>query len=154
MPVPGGDTTAPLDLQPALVVDARDDHGLGRIEVVSWRVSRLGLVGDTVVDSLPGVNGADRVVQSQLLDLTARGLLPGDTLRYFVRATDRAPAAHTGRTREYVLRLRSMEPLAGRRLATSARTRRPTHRDCRLQPRPPTKPKSVSPGLQLTPAID
>ncbi|MBI4542012.1 MAG: hypothetical protein HY705_03185, partial [Gemmatimonadetes bacterium] len=27
VPVPGADTTAPLDLKPAVVVDARDDHG-------------------------------------------------------------------------------------------------------------------------------
>ncbi len=108
VPVPGADTTAPLDLRPALVVDARDDHGLGRIEIVSWRVSRLGVVSDTVVDSLPGVRGADRIVQSQVLDLTSRGLLPGDTVRLFVRASDLAPVPHVGRSREFALRLRSM----------------------------------------------
>lgn len=108
VPVPGADTTMPIDLRAAIVVDARDDHGLARAEVVSWRVSRLGVVGDTVVEAIPGVSGADRVVQSQLLDLTSRGLLPGDTLRYFVRATDAAPAAHSGRSRAYALRLRSM----------------------------------------------
>ena len=111
VPVPGTDTTMPLDLRLALVVDARDDYGLGRAEVVSWRISRLGVVGDTVVDTIPGVSGADRIVQSQLLDLTTRGLLPGDTLRYFVRAFDAAPAAHMGRSREFSLRLRSMAEL-------------------------------------------
>ncbi len=108
IPVPGADTTMPLDLRAQIVVDARDDHGLGGAEIVSWRVSRLGLSGDTVVDSIPGIGGADRIVQSQLLDLNNRGLLPGDTLRYFVRARDRAPVPHTGRSREYVMRLRSM----------------------------------------------
>ncbi len=110
-PVPGADTTAPLDLKPPVVVDARDDHGLGRVEIVSWRVSRLGVVGDTQVDSLPGVGGADRVVQSQVLDLTNRSLLPGDTVRFFVRAADRAPVPHVGRSREYALRLRSLAEL-------------------------------------------
>jgi hypothetical protein len=35
VPVPGADTTAPLDLKPAIVVDARDDHG-GRRERGAW----------------------------------------------------------------------------------------------------------------------
>ncbi len=108
VPVPGADTTMPLDLKAQIVVDARDDHGLAQAEIVSWRVSRLGLVSDSVVDSIPGVAGADRIVQSQLLDATRRGLLPGDTLRFFVRARDAAPVPHTGRSRDYAFRLRSM----------------------------------------------
>lgn len=111
VPVPGTDTTAPLDLKPAFVVDARDDHSLGRVEILSWRVSRLGVAGDTAVDSIPGVAGADRIVQSQVLDLTDRNLLPGDTVRFFVRASDRAPVPHVGRSREYALRLRTLSEL-------------------------------------------
>jgi hypothetical protein len=121
VPVPGGDTTAPLDLRALLLVDARDDHGLGRVEIVSWRVSRLGIVGDTLVDTLAGVAGADRLVQSVLLDLTGRGLLPGDTLRYFARALDRAPRPRAGVSPTYALRLRSMAEMreAARREADS-----------------------------------
>ncbi|MFI5280633.1 MAG: hypothetical protein ACHQU1_09065, partial [Gemmatimonadales bacterium] len=111
VPVPGADTTMPLDLRAQVVVDARDDHGLARAEIVSWRVSRLGVASDSEVDSLPGVAGADRIVQSQVLDATRRGLNPGDTLRFFVRAEDRAPSPHTGRSREFALRLRSMAEL-------------------------------------------
>jgi len=108
VPVPGADTTAPLDLRPMFLVDARDDHGLARVEIVSWRVSRLGIVGEQVADTLTGIAGADRLVQSVLLDINGRGLLPGDTLRYFARAVDRAPAPHTGTSPVYALRLRSM----------------------------------------------
>ncbi|MFI5213651.1 MAG: hypothetical protein ACHQU8_03860 [Gemmatimonadales bacterium] len=111
VPVPGADTTMPLDLRAQVVVDARDDHGLARAEIVSWRVSRLGVVSDSEVDSIPGVAGADRIVQSQVLDATRRGLNPGDTLRFFVRAQDRAPSPHTGRSREFALRLRTMAEL-------------------------------------------
>jgi hypothetical protein len=111
VPVPGADTTAPLDLRPAVVVDARDDHALGRVEILSWRKGRLGTVGDTVVDTLAGVAGADRIVLSHVLDLTSRGLLPGDTLRFIVRASDQAPVPHVGFSREYALRLRSMAEL-------------------------------------------
>ena len=111
VPVPGADTTAPLDLRVPLVVDARDDHALGRVEVVSWRVSRLGNSGERVADTLPGVAGADHVVQSLVLDVNGRGLLPGDTLRLYARATDGAPHPHSGVSREYAIRLRSMVEL-------------------------------------------
>ncbi len=111
VPVPGADTSAPLDLKLPLVVDARDDHALGRVEVVSWRVSRLGTVDGRVVDTVAGVAGADHVVQSVLLDLNGRGLLPGDTLRFFARATDRAPRPHVGVSREFRIRLRTMAEL-------------------------------------------
>jgi hypothetical protein len=125
VPVPGADTTAPLDLRLPLVVDARDDHALGRVEIVSWRVSRLGGTGEKVVDTLLGVSGADRVVQSVLLDLNGRGLLPGDTLRLFARATDRAPRPHVGTSREYAIRLRSMAELREAvRAATDSLARR------------------------------
>jgi len=111
LPVPGADTTAPLDLRLPLVVDARDDHALARVEIVSWRVSRLGAVGPRTVDTVSGVAGADHVVQSILLDINGRGLLPGDTLRLFARAADGAPVPHVGTSREYAVRLRSMEEL-------------------------------------------
>jgi len=111
VPVPGSDTTAPLDLQLPLVVDARDDHALGRVEIVSWRVSRLGTVDGRVVDTLPGVAGADHAVQSLLLDLNGRRLLPGDTLRFFARAADRAPQPHVGVSREFAVRLRTLSEL-------------------------------------------
>jgi hypothetical protein len=109
--VPGADTTAPLDLRQALVVDARDDHALGHVAVVSWRVSASGLRGEPVVDTLPGAAGFENVVLSTVLDLNARGLFPGDTLRYLVRAADRAPVPHVGTSREYALRLRSSAEL-------------------------------------------
>src|SRR5205085_2084881 len=52
VPVPGRDTTLPLSLRQPLVIDARDDHGLTRLEVLSWRVSQTGKVGETVRESL------------------------------------------------------------------------------------------------------
>ena len=125
LPVPGADTTAPLDLELPVVVDARDDHALGSVEIVSWRVSRLGTVGSRAVDTVPGVAGADHLVQSVLLDLNGRGLLPGDTLRLFARATDRSPERHVGRSREYAIRLRSMAELREEvRAATDSLARR------------------------------
>src|SRR5213080_1089659 len=52
VPEPGRDTTLPLSLRQPLVIDVRDDHGLSRLQVTSWRVSRTGKVGEAVRESL------------------------------------------------------------------------------------------------------
>ncbi|MBI2401565.1 MAG: hypothetical protein HYV20_02275 [Gemmatimonadetes bacterium] len=108
VPVPGGDTTAPLSLRQPLVIDVRDDHRVTRVEMVSRRVSRLGLVTPPQTDTLAlPEGGAERVVLSWTLDLNGRGFWPGDTAFYRVRALDNAPAAHLAESREYRLRLPS-----------------------------------------------
>lgn len=112
IPIPGADTTAPLSLRQPLVVDVRDDHRLRRVELVSRRVSRLGLALPPVVDLLPLPDGgAERVVLQWMLDLNGRGFLPGDTAFYRVRALDNAPAGHVAESREYRLRLPSTAEL-------------------------------------------
>jgi hypothetical protein len=112
IPVPGADTTAPTSLRQPLVIDARDDIGLARVEVVSRRVSRLGIAGDTMTEVVPlPEGGVERAVLPWHLDLSSRGFLPGDTAYYRVRAFDGAPEPHLGETREYVLRLPSLAEL-------------------------------------------
>jgi hypothetical protein len=113
VPVPGRDTTLPLSLRQPLVVDARDDHGLSRLELVSWRVSRTGKTGEPVRRALDvsGVGPGERAIVQGDLDATARGLLPGDTLRFRVDAWDNAPMPHRGQSAEYRLRLPSLEEL-------------------------------------------
>jgi hypothetical protein len=113
LPVPGSDTTLPLSLRQPLVVDVRDDHGITRLAVVSWRVSRTGRVGEVVRESLDVSGAGDRAIVQGQLDARRRGLLPGDTLRLYVEAWDNAPApaTHRGRSRELALRLPSMEEL-------------------------------------------
>ena len=119
VPVPGRDTTLPLSLRQPLVIDARDDHGLSRLQVVSWRVSRTGKVGDAVRDSLDVSGVGDRAIVQGDLDAARRGLLPGDTLRFRVEAWDNAPAPHVGRSGEFALRLPSLDELrAAMRAAT------------------------------------
>jgi hypothetical protein len=128
LPVPGRDTTLPISLRQQLVADVRDDHGITRLSVVSWRVSRTGRVGETVRESLDvsGVGGGDRAIVPGRLDAENRGLLPGDTLRLYVEALDNAPIPHSGRSAEIALRLPSMEELraqareAARTVATAA----------------------------------
>ncbi len=112
VPLPGRDTTVALSLRQALLIDARDDHGLTRVELVSWRVSRLGARGDSVTEVVPLPEaGTDRAVLHWTLDLNGRGLLPGDTAYFLVRARDNRPVPQTGMSRTYALRLPAMAEL-------------------------------------------
>ena len=111
LPVPGRDTTLPISLRQQLVADVRDDHGIARVYVVSWRVSRTGRVGEAMRESLDVSGVGDRSIVQGQLDAENRGLLPGDTLRLYVEAWDNAPAPHSGRSAEVALRLPSMEEL-------------------------------------------
>jgi len=120
VPVPGADTTLPLSLRQPLVIDVRDDHGLSRLQVVSWRVSQTGKVGQPLRESLDVSGVGDRAIVQGELDAGRRGLLPGDTLRLRVDAWDNAPTPHAGRSAELALRLPSLEEL---RAATRAATR-------------------------------
>jgi hypothetical protein len=120
VPVPGRDTTLPLTLRQPLVIDARDDHGLTRLEVVSWRVSQTGKVGEAVRQSLDVSGAGERTIVQGDLDAGQRGLLPGDTLRLRADAWDNAPTPHLGRSPEIALRLPSLDEL---RAATRTATR-------------------------------
>jgi len=120
LPIPGRDTTLPLSLKQPLVVDAHDDHGLTRLQVVSWRVSQTGKVGEAVRESLDVSGAGERAIVQGLIDAERRGLLPGDTLRIRAEAWDNAPVPHVGRSPEIALRLPSLEEL---RAATRAATR-------------------------------
>ncbi len=111
LPVPARDTTLPISLHQQLVADVRDDHGITRLSVVSWRVSRTGRVGESVRESLDVSGVGDRAIVQGRLDAEHRGLLPGDTLRLYVEALDNAPTPHSGRSAEIALRLPSMEEL-------------------------------------------
>jgi len=120
VPVPGRDTTLPLSLRQPLVIDARDDHGLGRLQIVSWRVSQTGKVGEAVRESLDVSDAGERTIVQGELDAERRGLVPGDTLRLRVEVWDNAPTPHVGRSPEIALRLPSLDEL---RAATRAATR-------------------------------
>jgi hypothetical protein len=120
VPVPDRDTTLPLSLRQPLVIDARDDHGLTRLEVVSRRVSQTGKVGEVVRQSLDVSNAGERAIIEGELDAGRRGLVPGDTLRFQVEAWDNAPTPHVGRSVEFALRLPSFDEL---RAATRAASR-------------------------------
>ena len=109
IPIPGADTTMPSTLRRSLVIDARDDYGLERVELVRWRVSGKGETGDSVIESLPFVGESpDRAVVQWLLDLSGGSFLPGDTAYFFARARDNAPRSQTGRSATYRVWLPSL----------------------------------------------
>ncbi len=121
VPVPGTDTLLPTTLRIPLVIDARDDHGLGEVRITSRRISRLGAEDAPVVQRVPLPDGGpDRAIIPYDFDLHDRRLLPGDSVRYRVEAVDNAPRPNVGKSREYLLRLPTMsEVRAATREATA-----------------------------------
>ncbi|MDH5315570.1 MAG: hypothetical protein OEW44_03760 [Gemmatimonadota bacterium] len=100
IPVPGADTVAPLDLRVPLVLDAGDDHGLTRVELVS----QIGRTGSAATRDVPlPAGGGDRALLQIILDLSTLGLEAGDTVRYHARAIDNSPRGQAGRSREFVV---------------------------------------------------
>lgn len=108
--LPGQDTVLPLSLQQPLVVDARDDYGLARFELVAYRVTSFGERHEPVVYGLE-LGGTRAVLARPALDVSSWGLLPGDTVRYFARVVDNHPSAQTAVTPEFALRMPDVEEL-------------------------------------------
>ncbi|MEQ8328928.1 MAG: hypothetical protein RH859_00550 [Longimicrobiales bacterium] len=104
IPLPGRDTILPMNLRQPLILEARDDYGLGRLELVAWRVTSFGERQESVVQGLD-LGGTRAALARPVLDLTRWGLLPGDTVRYYAEVVDNAPGGQVTRTREYVLRM-------------------------------------------------
>lgn len=114
---PGADTTLPVEMTQRIVVEARDDYGISRVELVSWRVSERGERWPEQVEEIPLEGLTSRANLDTHLDARGRGFFPGDTLRYYVRAFDNAPNPQMGRSREYALRLPSLEEVRDRSVA-------------------------------------
>ena len=112
VPIPGADTTIHVSLRQLLVVDARDDHRLSRVEITSRRVTPEGSDAAPVTDTIPlPAGGTDRAVLQWVLDLNDRGFLPGDTAYYRIRVFDNAPTPQSTATREFALRLPSVSDM-------------------------------------------
>lgn len=101
---PGRDTLLPLSLRQPLVIEARDDYGIGGLELVAWRVAASGDRGQPVVSPLD-VAGTQSVLVRPILDLVSWGLMPGDTVLYFARVKDNAPGEQWTETPRYALRM-------------------------------------------------
>ncbi len=118
IPIPGIDTVAPASLRLAIVVAARDDHGVTSAAIEAHRSTSAAIIRLPL--PLPaGASG--RALVPAVLDLAALGLGAGDTLRYDAVAVDNSPDRHTGRSREYQVRIPTeAEQRAARQLATAA----------------------------------
>ncbi|NIR44054.1 MAG: hypothetical protein GWN99_06010 [Gemmatimonadetes bacterium] len=156
---PGVDTLLDTSMTQPLVIEAADDYGLSDAELVSWRVSAWGEAWPERVEPLEVDGEPHRVSLSALLDARGRGFLPGDTLYYYVRAYDNAPDRHEGRSREYRLRLPTLDEvreraiveaqeLVGETEALAERARRQEEAMQALERSTRTQP---APGQQLAP---
>ncbi|MGY8779560.1 MAG: hypothetical protein ACKVIN_15755, partial [Longimicrobiales bacterium] len=101
IPMPGRDTIMPLNLRQPLIIEAGDDYGLRRLDLVAYRVTSFGERMEPVEQGFQ-IGGQRAILARPLLDLTRWGLLPGDTVRYFARATDNSPAAQVSVSPEYI----------------------------------------------------
>jgi hypothetical protein len=93
---PGVDTVLSFDLRQPIGIEAADDYGLARMEIVAYRVTALG---------------ERREPARPVLSFQSWGLMPGDEVRYLVRASDNSPAEQWTETREYVLSMPSADEL-------------------------------------------
>jgi hypothetical protein len=111
---PGVDTLISPDLRQQIVADARDDHGVVAAALISWRTARGGQREAPIEQALSLEGDADQKLIRGVLDATARRLLPGDTLHYYVRVIDNSPGRKQGVSRVYTLRVPGSEELRDR----------------------------------------
>ncbi len=109
---PGTDTVLRSDLQLPLVIDASDDIGVRDVQLVSWRVSALGVRDEPESRMVAeGGFGETRVVVRPTLDMRGRNLLPGDTVYYVARVRDRNPSHRAVHSDTFRARLPSVAEL-------------------------------------------
>lgn len=99
IPVPGQDTVETIGPTLALLVDARDDHGLRRLVLETRRSG--GAIQGTPLEMPESVS--DRALLGVTLEVERFGLGPGDTLWYRIVATDNAPSPQQGQSRPMLL---------------------------------------------------
>ena len=104
---PAMDTVVAEADRVALHAIATDDHGLARVDLVTWIGAANAGAGPTTSSVAP--NGSTVWEGSPVLDLGALGLKPGDALHAKFVATDNSPWAQRGESRELVLRVPTME---------------------------------------------
>lgn len=108
---PGTDTVVPADMRLPVVAQARDDHGLSDAALIGWRVSGYAGADEPIGTAIPLSVGEPQALLRLVLRLDDFRLLPGDTLKYYVRARDGSPARREGRSRTYTLVFPSMAEL-------------------------------------------
>jgi hypothetical protein len=108
---PGVDTVLDPERVQVIAADARDDYGVGEAVLVSWRVMSGGRTEPRTEEPIAISEAGERVLLRAVLDARERELLPGDTLKYFVRAIDGSPRRQAGESQIYALYIPSAEEL-------------------------------------------
>jgi len=123
VPVPGHDTLAVLGNEIAMVIDARDDHGISALGISAARTTGDRTVANAQLPLPPGTT--DRALVSVRFDLAPFNLRPGDTLTYWVTGRDNAPNGNVARSQTFVLVVpTAAEARAEQRSETSAVAKR------------------------------
>ncbi|HEY4216282.1 MAG TPA: Ig-like domain-containing protein [Gemmatimonadaceae bacterium] len=105
---PALDTLVAADDKIAVRATATDDHGIARVELVSWKQGSTGTPTAPTSETL--VSGATTVWDgTSVVDLQSHGLLPGDALHVKFIATDNSPWAQRGESRELLLKIPTLE---------------------------------------------
>jgi hypothetical protein len=105
---PATDTIVAGEDRIPLRASATDDHGITRIEMLSWKQGVVGGPQAAVVQKL--ADDASSVWDgTAVLDLGPRGLKPGDALHVKIVAIDNSPWAQRGESRELLLKIPTME---------------------------------------------
>ena len=103
---PGVDSFATPDSQIPINIEAKDDLGIARIELVS---SRGGAPDERKI--VYAGDGREKFVNAiETIDLAALAVKPGDTIEYYATGTDTAPGTpHTAATPAYRLTIISQD---------------------------------------------
>ncbi len=124
---PGEDRMLGIDRSLALVIEARDDNGITRVNLVWWRESAMGLRDPESRIALAEGDAARRLVLRPTIDLDGQGFFPGDEVVYYATATDANPSTRPVASDTFRVRLSSLEDMrreAARRLETLAEAAR------------------------------
>jgi len=105
---PATDTIVAGDDRITLRATASDDHGIARVELVTWKQGSTG-AAQAPTASLMTDSASTVWDGSAVLDLAPRRLEPGDALHVKIVATDNSPWAQRGESRELLLKIPTME---------------------------------------------
>jgi hypothetical protein len=105
---PAIDTVVAADDKITLRATATDDHGIARVELVSWKQASAAAAEAPKTETL-ATGGTTVWDGTTVLDLQARGLRAGDALHVKLVATDNSPWAQRGESRELLLKIPTLE---------------------------------------------
>ncbi|MFO7588132.1 MAG: hypothetical protein R6X22_08675 [Gemmatimonadota bacterium] len=114
---PGRDLEAGIEAELPILVDATDDGGVVRVDLVTWRSSAAGLRSGPERRALATGGAESRRLVAASIPIAELGLVPGDTFHYRAEARDGNPRNPPGRSRDW--RIWVAEPADLRRDATA-----------------------------------